>query len=161
MTLEDVEIHNGDYLFMHSSDIRIMNYRQQGNYSFQYCKNVEIRNAVIDSRDAFWETENVTVYDSEVKGEFLGWHSKNLKFVNCHLGGIQPLCYAENLILENCTMDEDCNLGFEYSTVNADIKGNILSIKNPKSGKIEADSIGEIIIDENIKQPADCKIIIR
>lgn len=161
VTLEDVEIHNGDYLFMHSSDIRIMNYRQQGNYSFQYCKNVEIRNAVIDSRDAFWETENVTVYDSEVKGEFLGWHSKNLKFVNCHLGGIQPLCYAENLILENCTMDEDCNLGFEYSTVNADIKGNILSIKNPKSGKIEADSIGEIIIDENIKQPADCKIIIR
>ena len=29
-------MHKADYLFMHSSDIDIENYRQQGNYSFQY-----------------------------------------------------------------------------------------------------------------------------
>ena len=33
-------------------------------------------------------------------------------------------------------------------------------MKNPTSGRIEADSIGEIIIDKNIKAPADCEIII-
>ncbi|MBR6278756.1 MAG: DUF3737 family protein, partial [Bacteroidales bacterium] len=51
------------------------------------------------------------------------------------------------------------DLAFEYSTVDAEISGEVTSVKNPKSGKIIADSIGEVILDENIKQPADCKII--
>ena len=144
---------------MHTDNIRIRNYNQQGNYSFQYCRNVEIRNAVIDSRDAFWETENVTVYDSEISGEFLGWHSRNLTLVRCHINGIQPLCYCHNLTLIDCVMGEECNLAFEDSEVNATVKGNILSVKNPKAGKIEADSIGEIIIDKNslAKEPVEIK----
>ena len=80
--LDNVQVEKADYLFFHSSNIRIRNYRQQGNYSFQYCKNVEIRNAVIDSKDAFWNTEDVTVYDSELTGEYLGWHSRRLRLVN-------------------------------------------------------------------------------
>lgn len=161
VTLKEVEVSNADYLFMHSADIRIENYRQHGNYSFQYCRNVEIRNAEIFSKDAFWNTEDVTVYDSTIDGEYLGWHSKRLHLVNCHIGGTQPLCYATDLVLENCTFAEDCDLAFEYSTLKADVKGHIISIKNPRSGSIAADSVGEIIIDENIKAPADCKITIR
>ena len=159
--LKDVTVDNADYLFMHSSDIRISHYRQNGNYSFQYCRNVEIRNAVINSKDAFWNSENVTVFDSEINGEYLGWHSRNLKLVNCRISGTQPLCYAKNLIMENCTMADDCDLAFEYSSVVADICGNVRSIKNPTTGRITADSIDETIIDENIKQPADCCISIR
>ena len=156
--LKNVEVAHADYLFMHSENIRIEDYRQQGNYSFQYCKNVEIRNAVIDSKDAFWNTENVTVYDSELEGEYLGWHSKNLRLVNCKISGTQPLCYAHNLILENCTMADDCDLAFEYSSVEASVKSPIRSVKNPRTGSITAESYGEIILDENIKAPADCKI---
>lgn len=156
--LKNVEVTKADYLFMHSSDIEIENYRQQGNYSFQYCRNVVIRNAVIDSRDAFWETENVTIYDSEISGEFLGWHSKNLKFVRCRINGIQPLCYAKDLVLEDCIMGDECYLSFEDSTVEATVKSNIVSVKNPKSGSIKALAIGEIILDKNILAPADCKI---
>lgn len=156
--LKNVKVAKADYLFMHSSDITIENYRQQGNYSFQYCKNVVIRNAVIDSKDAFWGTEDVTVYDSTITGEYLGWHSKRLKLVNCHIAGTQPLCYATDLVMENCTMDSDADLAFENSTVNATILSPVTSIKNPRSGKISAKSIGEIILDENIKQPADCTI---
>lgn len=156
--LKNVEVAHADYLFMHSENIRIEDYRQQGNYSFQYCKNVEIRNAVIDSKDAFWNTENVTVYDSELEGEYLGWHSKNLRLVNCKISGTQPLCYAHNLILENCTMADDCDLAFEYSSVEASIKSPVRSVKNPRTGSITAESYGEIILDENIKAPADCKI---
>lgn len=161
VTLNEVEVAHADYLFMHSSDIRIENYRQNGNYSFQYCRNVEIRNAEIFSKDAFWNTEDVTVYDSMIDGEYLGWHSKRLRLVNCRIGGTQPLCYATDLILENCTFADDCDLAFEYSTLKADVKGHIISIKNPRSGEIVTDSVGEIIIDENIKAPADCKITIR
>lgn len=156
--LHNVEVENADYLFMHSRDIEITEYNHHGNYSFQYCSNVIIRNATIYSKDAFWNTENVTVYDSYITGEYLGWHSKNLRLVNCRIGGTQALCYAHNLIMENCSMDEDADLCFEYSDVNAEIKGNVTSIKNPRSGKIIADSIGEIIIDDNIKDPANCKI---
>jgi len=101
------------------------------------------------------------VYDSELDGEYLGWHSKNLRLVNCHIKGEQPLCYADNLTLENCTFDKDCDRAFEYSTVNADIKGAITNIKNPTSGKIIADEIGSVTIDKNVIAPADCEIITR
>ncbi len=156
--LRDVEVHNADYLFMHSENIDIENYRQQGNYSFQYCKNVEIRNAIIDSKDAFWGTENVTVYNSELTGEYLGWHSKNLRLVGCKISGTQPLCYCENLIMENCTMAEDAVLAFEDSTLKADVRSAITSVKNPRSGSMNANSIGELIKDENILATADYKI---
>lgn len=156
--LEDVEIQKGDYLFMHSSDIRIKGLRLQGNYSFQYCRNVEICDSVLDTKDAFWETENVTVRDSEINGEYLGWYSKGLKLINCRISGTQPLCYARDLVLENCSFGADADLAFEYSDVQADIRGAVTSVKNPRTGVILADSYGEIILDANIKAPADCKI---
>lgn len=159
--LRDVEVANADYLFMHCRNIDIENYRQQGNYSFQYCADVVIRNARIDSKDAFWNTENVTVYDSELTGEYLGWHSRNLRLVNCRISGTQPLCYAHGLILENCTFAPDCDLAFEDSELRADIRGSITSVKNPRTGSITADSIGEIILDEHMLDPADCKISVR
>ncbi|MBD5266922.1 MAG: DUF3737 family protein [Bacteroides sp.] len=156
--IKNVEVANADYLFMHSDNIKIDNYRQDGNYSFQYCRNVEIRNAIINSKDAFWNTENVTVYDSELNGEYLGWHSVNLRLVNCRISGTQPLCYARNLVMENCVMAEDCDLAFEESELNAEVNSVIRSVKNPTTGVIRAKGYGEIIIDENIKAPADCRI---
>lgn len=156
--LHKVDVKNADYLFMHSSDIEIDDYRQEGNYSFQYCKNVVIRNAVIHSKDAFWETDNVTVYDSELDGEYLGWHSRNLRLVNCRISGTQPLCYAENLVLEDCTFAPDADLAFEDSSVTASIDSPVTSVKNPRTGHIVASAYGEVIIDDNIKDPADCLI---
>lgn len=156
--LRNVEVANADYLFMHSSDIDIDGYRQQGNYSFQYCTNVVIRNAVIDSKDAFWNTDNVTVYDSELTGEYLGWHSKNLRLVRCRISGTQPLCYCENLVMEDCTMASDADLAFEDSSLNAVVNSNIVSVKNPRTGSIKALAIGETIIDANVLAPADCEI---
>jgi hypothetical protein len=156
--LKDVEAQKADYIFMHTEDIRIANFRLQGNYSFQYARNVEIRDSILDTKDAFWESENVTVYNSTIRGEFLGWYARNLRLVNCHIGGTQPLCYCENLILENCTFEADANLAFEYSSVQATIRGAIHSVKNPRSGFIRAGSIGEIILDANIKAPGNCEI---
>lgn len=158
MKLRSVEARGGDYIFMNGVDIDIDGFYLQGNYSFQDAKNVVIRNAKLDSKDAFWKTENVTVYDSEITGEYLAWHSKNLKLINCKISGTQPLCYCTNLILENCTFAEDCDLAFEYSTLEANINGHIPSIKNPRGGFIIADSIGEIVIDENCKNPGECNI---
>ena len=119
---------------------------------------VVIRNADLDTKDAFWESENVTVVDSRINGEFLGWYSKKLRLVNCRIGGTQPLCYCEDLYLENCVFEEDCDLAFEYSEVQAGIIGPVTSVKNPRSGRIIADSYGEIILDGNAKAPADCEI---
>lgn len=158
IVLRDVEVANADYLFMHCNNIDIDRYNQKGNYSFQYCKDVVIRNAEIHSKDAFWNTENVTVYDSDLNGEYLGWHSKGLKLVNCHISGTQPLCYCEGMVLENCVFDADCDLAFEESSLDAEVNSVITSVKNPTSGRIRAKGYGEIIIDENIKAPADCKI---
>ena len=156
--LEDVRADRADYIFMHCDGVEIDNFKLNGNYSFQWTKNVVIRNSILNTKDAFWETDNVTVYDSVIDGEFLGWHSRNLHLVRCHIGGSQPLCYAEGLVLEDCTFAADADLAFEYSDVKATIKGHIPSIKNPKTGFIKVDSCGELIIDGNIKAPADCDI---
>lgn len=156
--LRDVKVRNADYLLMHSSDIDIDGYYQEGNYSFQYCRNVVIRNAEIHSKDAFWETDNVTVYDSVLDGEYLGWHSRNLRLVRCRINGTQPLCYAENLVMEDCTMGDECDLAFEDSVLQATVKSSIVSVKNPRSGSLSALAIGEVIRDANILAPADCEI---
>ena len=146
-------------MFFHCSDIKIRNFKLKGNYSFQHAKNVEIWDSDLQSKDSLWETENVTVYNSFINGEYLAWHSKNLRLVNCRIGGTQPLCYADGLVLENCTFEPDADLAFEYSDVKATVLNDIPSVKNPRTGCIKAASYGEIILDGNIKGPADCQIL--
>lgn len=155
---KNLELHDGTYPFMFCDDVVIDGLKSDSKYVFQYCKNVELHHADIVTKDSFWECENVTVYDSHLDGEYLAWHSKNVRLVNCHLGGEQLLCYADHLVLENCTFDAACDRLFEYSDVEADIRGHVTDIKNPTTGHIVADSIGSITIDENIKQPANCII---
>ena len=154
----NLELHDGTYPFMFSENIKIDGLKSDSKYVFQYCKNVELHNAHIVTKDSFWECENITIYDSVLDGEYLAWHSKNVRLVNCRLAGEQLLCYADQLVLENCTFDKACDRVFEYSNVEADIRGHIENIKNPTSGHIVADSVGSITIDENIKQPANCLI---
>ena len=158
LNIRRLKLHGGTYPFLFSRNIYIDGLESDSKYVFQYVKNLELHNARITTKDALWESENVTVYDSELNGEYLGWHSRNLRLVNCRISGTQPLCYADNLTLENCTMADDCDLAFEYSTVNATVNGPICSVKNPRSGSITAGSYGEIIIDKNIKAPADCEL---
>ena len=157
----NLELRGGTYPFMFCDHVRINGLKSDSLYMFQYCKNVELRNAEIVTRDSFWECENVTIYDSRLDGEYLAWHSKNVRLVNCHLAGEQLLCYADHLILENCTFDAACDRVFEYSNVEADIRGHIENIKNPTSGHIVADSIGSVTIDEHVRQPANCEIRVR
>jgi hypothetical protein len=156
--IDNVVAERADYIFMHCHDMVIRNFNLSGNYSFQWTRDVEIHNSILNTKDAFWEIDNVRVYDSVINGEFLGWHSRGLHLVRCHITGSQPLCYAEGLVLEDCTFGDDANLAFEYSDVKATIKGHILSVKNPRTGHITADSIGEIIRDGNAKAPNDCII---
>lgn len=161
LRLKDVTLRGGTYPFMFSEDIEVENLDSDSKYVFQYCRNVVVRNSKITTKDSFWECENVTVYDSLLDGEYLAWHSKNVRLVNCRLAGEQLLCYVDNLVLENCEFDAACDRVFEYSTVRADIRGHITNIKNPTSGRIVADGIGNVTLDENIRKPADCEIIIR
>lgn len=155
---KNLTLHEGTYPFMFCENVKIDGLKADSKYVFQYCKNVELRNANIVTKDSFWECENITIYNSVLDGEYLAWHSKNVRLINCHLSGEQLLCYADNLVLENCTFDKSCDRVFEYSHVNADIRGYIENIKNPSSGHIVADSIGSITIDKNVKQPNDCVI---
>ena len=152
-------IENADYFGMHTDNVRIDNLHLEGNYGFQYSRNVEIKNSLLNSKDALWDSENVTITDCKINGEYLAWYSRGLTLVRCHITGEQPLCYCEDLTLVDCTFGADANLMLEYSTVRASIKGDVTSIKNPTSGSITvAGHIGEIIIDQNRKAPADCTI---
>ena len=137
-----------EYPFLNSRDMEFTNFTMTGKYSFQYCTNVVIRHSHLKTKDAFWHAKNVRVEDSIVQGEYLGWYSENLHLIRCKIIGTQPLCYCKNLILEDCEM-VDCDLSFERSSVQATVRGHIISVKNPLAGShILADSIGETILDE-------------
>lgn len=150
---------SSEYIFLDSKNIKLKDVEFQGKYSFQYVENLEIENCDLDTKDAFWHSKNATVKNSIVKGEYLGWFSENLTLINCKIIGTQPLCYCKNLKLINCEM-EDTDLAFEYSDVDADIKGNVISIKNPKSGTIIVDSVGKIINEDSIME-VNGNVIIR
>ena len=141
----------GEYVFFDSQNIRLERVRMQGKYSFQYIENLEINDSFLDTKDAFWHSKNVTVRNSTVKGEYLAWFSEGLTLIDCKIIGTQPLCYCKDLKLINCTM-EAADLSFEYSDVQADIRGHIDSVKNPRSGNILADSVGEIIQEDAVME---------
>lgn len=160
---EGIEMENteiiSEYLFLDSKNVSLKNVTMKGKYSFQYMENLEIENCELDTKDAFWHSKNVTVRNSIIKGEYLGWFSEGLTFIDCKIIGTQPLCYCKNLNLIYCTM-EDTDLSFEYSEVTADIKGHIISIKNPKEGVIIVDTIGEIIKEDPV-MPCNGKVLLR
>ncbi|SFJ02793.1 Protein of unknown function [Treponema bryantii] len=158
LTIENVTIEESEYPFFEIRDAKISGLKMKGKYSFQYDENIEISDSELNTKDAFWHTKNVTVKNSLVKGEYLGWYSENLTLINCRIIGTQPFCYCKNLVLKNCTM-EDCDLAFERSTVEVEVSGKIDSIKNPLAGKITADFIGQIILEEEICDKSKTQII--
>lgn len=161
LKVKNVSMHEGTYPFMFCNDVFVDGLVADSKYVFQYCKRVEVHHAQITTKDSFWECEDVEIYDSQINGEYLGWHSKNIKLVRCHITGEQPLCYVDNLVIEDCTFGEDCDRMFEDSTLQAVIRGKVTNIKNPKSGRIVVDAVGSITIDQHILPPADCIIIQR
>ena len=141
----------GEYFMLRSTELNMKNSSLKGKYSFQYIENSVFDGCNFDTKDAFWHAKNIVVKNSIVKGEYPAWYCENVTFENCTIIGTQPLCYCKGLRLINCRM-VDCDLSFEKSEVEADVVGNIVSVKNVYSGYVEADSIGEIIVDdENAK----------
>ena len=149
-----------EYPFLQCHRLEIDGLNMKGKYSFQYCTDSIIRSSNLDTKDAFWHSKNVTVMDSVIQGEYLAWYSENLHLIRCTIIGTQPLCYCKGLVLENCKM-LSCDLSFENSEVQAIIAGSVDSVKNPRSGSITADSIGQIILDEFAWKEDPCRIQIR
>ena len=156
--IKNCRISEADYIFFNSSNIEIDSLNLSGKYSFQYCKDIRIKNSVLNTKDAFWESSDIVIENSQVLGEYLAWHSHNLTLINCRISGTQPLCYAHNLKLIDCVCEPDADLAFEYSSVEAVIQSKVTSVKNPLTGFIKARGFGAIILDENQKEPHDCKI---
>ena len=147
------------YPFFECKEMDVDGLTMTGKYSFQYIENATFKNCVFNTKDAFWHAKNVTVYDSVISGEYLAWYSENLKLVRCKISGTQPLCYCKGLVLEDCEM-ENTDLSFERSDVEANIKGSIMSVKNPISGYINAEIIEEVIFDGDFEQQSTCEITV-
>lgn len=140
-----------EYMFLDSSGIEISGSELSGKYSFQYTEGVLIRDSELRTKDAFWHSRDVTVEDCDVIGEYLGWYSEGLTLIRCRISGTQPLCYCRGLTLVDCTM-EGADLAFEYSDVDVRVLGRIDSVKNPRSGRIRAGSIGEVVLEDQVME---------
>ena len=157
VTLSDVTA-KGDYFAMNCRDMTVDHLTLYGNYSFDGCRNLTVRNSRLLSKDAFWNCENVTAENCFISGEYLGWNSRRLTLIDCTIESLQGLCYAEELVLRNCRL-LNTTLAFEYSTVDAELKGKVDSVKNPTSGRIVADEIGELILESERIDPAKTEIL--
>lgn len=155
ITMIDTTV-KGEYFMLKTKNLDFKNVHLDGKYSFQYIENATFTGCYFNTKDAFWHGKNIIVKDSIIKGEYLAWYSEDLTFINCKIIGTQPLCYCKNLKLINCEM-ENCDLAFEKSNVEASITSHVISIKNPTSGTIKAQNVGELIIDD---PNSKCDIII-
>lgn len=158
LTLENT-VFTAEYPFLDSRNLQLRHVELHGKYSFQYVQDVVLEHCNLDTKDAFWHSKNVTVRDSVIKGEYLGWYAEGLTLERCTIIGTQPLCYCKRLTLIDCTM-EGCDLSFEYSDVSATIRGHIDSVKNPKSGVITAESVGDVILEDAVV-PCSGKVVLR
>ena len=160
----DVTLQNvtacGTYLAMGCRNVICEDFTLNGDYCFDSAENITIRRAKLISKDSFWNCKNVTVYDSYISGEYLAWNATNVTFVNCTIESLQGLCYVDNLKLINCKLINTTR-AFEYSTVDADIVGHVDSIVNPTSGRIVADSIGELTLDDKYVDPSKTIVELR
>ena len=157
-TAKDVKLKSvsasGDYFLMNSENVEIEDFKLNGNYCFDGAKHIRIKNAILNSKDSFWNSEDVEVINSTIIGEYIGWNSKNITFINCVIDSEQGMCYIDNIKMINCKL-LNTNLCFELcKDVDAIIDSNIVSVKNPISGKIIANSIGEIILDKDMIDPS-------
>ena len=160
--VNNIKVYNskieGVYGFFQSENIDVDKLIFKGKYSFQYVKNVTITNSILDTKDAFWHSENVTCINCVIKGEYLGWYAKKLTLIDCEISGTQPLCYVNDLKMINCKCI-DCDLSFEYSSVNGNILGDVVSIKNPLSGVLKISGKTTYIKDENDRSRGKFKLI--
>ena len=151
------EARGADYIFMNSSRIEIDGMTLDGKYAFDGASDVVVRNAKIETKDAFWNSKNITVYDSTISSEYIGWNSENVTLVRCTVESLQGFCYIKGLKLIDCRLPET-TLAFEYSTVDADVKGEIGSVLDPAGGVIRADSIGTLTVRERFVDPDATRI---
>ncbi len=151
---------DGDYMFMNCNNIEVDGFHLDGNYVFDGASNIKVKDSSLNSKDSFWNVHNAYVEDSTIVGEYIGWNSENLTFVNCEIESEQGFCYIKGLKMRNCRL-KGTNLSFELcEDIDAEIIGNIVSIKNPISGRIVCDSCDEVIIDKAIVDPSKTEIII-
>ena len=149
---------SSEYAFMHARDLSLHDVDFCGKYSFQYTEHVRVEGGFFDTKDAFWHASDVVVRNATLKGEYLGWYSRNLTLINCRIEGTQPFVHCEGLKLVNCEM-VGCDLAFEACDVQADVRGHIDSIRDPRSGLIVADSVGELVHDT--QRPFGAQLVIR
>ena len=136
-----------EYFMMRAQNLQFSDLHFKGKYSFQYIENATFENCDFDTKDAFWHAKHVVVKNSRVKGEYLAWYCEDVTFENCTIIGTQPLCYCKGLRLIDCRLEE-ADLAFEKSEVEANILNPVISIKNPRAGRIEVPCVDEIIRDD-------------
>ena len=162
VSLEDVTA-KGDYLCFNTDNVTVDNLKLNGNYCFDGSSNVNIRNSVLNSKDAFWNARHITIINCTIVGEYFGWNSEDVTLIGCHIQSHQGFCYMKGLKLVNCTISSDSDLIFEYcEDIDADITtSDIDSVKNPISGVIKADSVREIIRDDERIDTTKVRILVK
>mgnify|MGYP001775683688 CR=1 FL=1 len=158
--IKDKEFEGERPLFA-SHDLHIDNVTiGEGESAIKECSNILATKCRFRGKYPFWHVRGLTIENCrfEAGSRAALWYSDNMNMRNTVVDAPKMFREMDNLVLENCTFDASCDRAFEYSTLNADIRGEIVNIKNPASGRIVADSIGSVTIDENIKAPADCVI---
>jgi hypothetical protein len=147
--LSDIKVQSGNYFGMGCKKVKANNLTLQGDYAFDGAEEVEISDSTLLTKDAFWNCKKIRLMNCEITGEYFGWNSDEVTLINCRVHSHQGFCYMKKLTLIDCYL-EGTDLAFEYcSDIDAEIQDEVISVKNPISGKIKAKKIDQIIRDDD------------
>lgn len=118
--------------------MRISSCRLSGEYPFLMSSGIAADGLEMNSKYSFQYVSDVNISNSVLNTKDAFWHGRNVTVTDSEMHG--------------------ADLAFEYSDVTARLRGGLVSVKNPISGMIEAESIGEIILDEHMRKGSDCII---
>ncbi len=157
ITLTDTVL-TGDRALADAADINAINLELTGFGAMARANGGNIDFSTLAGDELLYAAQNITISDTVIDGARFGWYSSGLTLNHCIISGTRPFFRAKNLTLVDCVLDESCTGAFEWSEVQATLRGKAPVIKNPAHGHITADAFGEVIFDDTAVPGTDCQI---
>ena len=144
--LENVKLPNAQETFWDCKDIEAKNIEaEKGDYIFMHCSDIKIDGFRLKGNYSFQYAKDVVIRNADMDTKDAFWEAEDVTVYDSRINGEYLGWYSKNLHLVNCKIGGTQPLCY-------------CSVKNPRTGRINADRYGEIILDGNIKAPADCEI---
>lgn len=123
-----------------------------GESVLKECRDISVNNCSFSLRYPLWHAVDFQLKNSSMDELTRApiWYSRNGVLENCKITGVKCLRECDNIEVRNCSATS-AKFGWKCRDIKIS-DSNIDSVKNPQSGIIKADSVGEIIFEDAVME---------